>query len=106
MSDTRVRVLTPAGTGAVATVEVAGPRAWEIARGLFKPAGKSLLPTSPDVHQFWYGQLDDGDRVVLAVKAAEPEPIVEVHCHGGRRVVRWVVEQFLAGGARESLPGA
>ncbi|MBX9583441.1 MAG: 50S ribosome-binding GTPase [Gemmataceae bacterium] len=43
---------------------------------------------------------------MLAVKAVKPEPAVEVHCHGGRRVVRWVVEQFLAGGCREDEPPA
>jgi tRNA modification GTPase len=105
VSDTRVSVLTPAGTGAIATVAVAGPRAWEIARQHFRPAGGKSLPETPELHRFWFGKLADGDEVVLAVKATEPEPAVEVHCHGGRRVVRWVVEQFLAGGCVEG-PGA
>ena len=43
----RVAVLTPAGTGAIATVEVSGPRAWELARALFRPAGKPL-PAEPE----------------------------------------------------------
>ena len=29
---------------------------------------------------------------------------VEVHCHGGPRVVRWVVEQCVAQGAFEAAP--
>ena len=105
MSDTRVAVLTPAGTGAIATVAVAGPRAWDIARQHFRPANGQPLPETPELHRFWFGKLADGDEVVLAVKAVEPEPAVEVHCHGGRRVVRWVVEQFLASGGREP-PGS
>ncbi|MDY3551728.1 GTPase [Gemmata sp. JC717] len=96
MSDTCVTVLTPPGTGAIATVEVRGPRAWELARALFKPAGKPL-PDAPDVDRFWFGTLG-ADEVVLAATAPDA---VEVHCHGGRRVVRWVVEQFLASGGRE-----
>jgi tRNA modification GTPase len=94
-----VSVLTPAGTGAIATVEVAGPRAWEIVRALFRPAGPKPLPEVPELHRFWFGTL--GDEVIVAVKQVEPEPRVEVHCHGGRRVVRWIVEQLVASGGRE-----
>ncbi len=104
MSDTTVSVLTPAGSGAIATVQVAGPRAWETARHLFRPAGKTPLPEQPELHRFWLGRLGDGDEVILAVKQTEPEPVVEVHCHGGRRVVRWVTDLFLASGGREGKP--
>jgi tRNA modification GTPase len=93
---TRVAFLTPPGTGAIATVEVSGPRAWEFARRLFRPAGKPL-PELPEVHRFWFGTLG-GDEVILAVTG---ESTIEVHCHGGVRVVRWVVEQFVASGGRE-----
>lgn len=101
----RVAVLTPPGSGAIAVVSVAGPDAWAAAKTLFQRP----LPASPEPHRFWYGRLGDGagDEVVLAVKATDP-PAVEVHCHGGRRVVRWVVEQFLALGCVEeedSKPG-
>jgi tRNA modification GTPase len=91
-----VSVLTPPGTGAIATVAVAGPRAWELARRLFRPAGTKPLPEAPELHRFWFGTLGEaaGDEVILAVKQTEPEPVIEVHCHGGRRVVPWVVEQF------------
>ncbi|VTR97572.1 trna modification gtpase : Small GTP-binding protein domain protein OS=Singulisphaera acidiphila (strain ATCC BAA-1392 / DSM 18658 / VKM B-2454 / MOB10) GN=Sinac_6522 PE=4 SV=1: MMR_HSR1 [Gemmata massiliana] len=120
MSDTVVSPLTPPGAGAIATVEVRGPRAWELARQLFRPAGKPL-PEAPEVNRFWFGTLGS-DEVVLAVtgplpcgrgssiaSANEPRPqgsgpattTIEVHCHGGRRVVRWVIEQFLTNGCLE-----
>lgn len=103
MRDTAVSVLTPAGTGAIATVEVCGPRAWELARELFRPAGKPL-PEAPEANRFWFGTLG-ADEVVLAVASGGHKPPgetrVEVHCHGGRRVVRWVVEQFLSLGCVE-----
>jgi tRNA modification GTPase len=95
VSDTVVSQLTPPGTGAIATVEVRGPRAWELARQLFKPAGKPL-PESPEANRFWFGTLGN-DEVVLAACGVA----VEVHCHGGRRVVRWVIEQFLSHGCVE-----
>ena len=104
MSDTRVSVLTPPGAGAIATVAVVGPRAWELTRRLFRPARKTPLPELPELHRVWFGRFGAGagDEVVLAVKQVEPEPWVEIHCHGGRRIVRWVVEQFVAGGCSES----
>jgi tRNA modification GTPase len=93
-----VSLLTPPGAGAIATVEVCGPRAWEFARQLFRPAGKPL-PESPELHRFWFGKLGDGagDEVILAACGET----LEIHCHGGRRVVRWVIEQFLALGCNE-----
>ena len=111
MSDTWVSLLTPPGAGAIATVEVRGPSAWPIARELFRPAGKPL-PEQPVLHRFWFGRLGDaGDEVILAVKAVEHPAgrgvpgegvVLELHCHGGRRVVRWVIEQFTARGCVES----
>jgi tRNA modification GTPase len=90
---TRAAVLTPPGTGAIATVRVTGPEAWELVRTKFRPA-KGMLPDVPPLHRFWFGNLGDGpgDEVIVAVRQVEPEVCVEIHCHGGRRVVRWVVE--------------
>lgn len=101
MTPTRVAVLTPPGTGAIATVAVSGPRAWEFARTLFRPAGQPL-PEHPELHRVWFGTLGEGagDEVILAACG----DAIEVHCHGGRRVVRWVVEQFLALGCVEGEP--
>lgn len=102
MSDTAVSTLTPPGTGAIATVAVVGPRAWEVVRSLFRPAGTRPLGGTPQLHRFWFGTLGDGDEVVLAVRQVEPQLWVEIHCHGGRRVVRWVVEQFTRLGCVEA----
>lgn len=100
---TRVAVLTPAGTGAIATLAVVGPAAWDAVRAGFRPANGKPLPDEPTPHRFWLGKLGEGvaDEVVVAVKQLEPEPWVEVHCHGGRRVVRWAIEQFTRAGCIE-----
>jgi tRNA modification GTPase len=96
---TRVAELTPPGTAAIAVLAVVGPRAWEIVRGLFRPAGKPL-PATPAIGLFRVGRLGSGagDEVVLSVRHVEPQPWVEVHCHGGRQVVAWLVESFQAQG--------
>jgi tRNA modification GTPase len=103
---TRVSVLTPPGTGAIATVAVTGPQTWELVRAKFRPV-KGTLPTSPALHRFWFGNLGHGpgDEVIVAVRQVEPEVVVEIHCHGGRRVVGWVVEQF-EGKPTDSYPSA
>jgi tRNA modification GTPase len=99
---TRVAVLTPPGTGAIATVAVVGPAAWDIVSRRFRPAAGKPLPETPPLHRVWFGALghEAADEVVVAVRAVDPELWVEVHCHGGRQVVRWVVEQLVSDGCK------
>ena len=94
----RVAVLTPPGTGAIATLEVAGGQAWEIVRKIFRPANGKPLPESPVLHRTWFGTI--GDEVILAVKQIEPEPVMEIHSHGGPQVVKWLLQQFEQSGAK------
>ena len=53
-----VRVLTPPGTGAIATLEVSGPTAWAAVRERFTPANGRPLPDDPELHRTWYGTID------------------------------------------------
>ncbi|MCE9529673.1 MAG: 50S ribosome-binding GTPase [Planctomycetes bacterium] len=103
---TRVSCLTPAGSGAIATIAVHGPEAWTIARCLFHPT-KRELPELPSPGSTWFGTLGR-DEVILAVPSVEPEPTIEIHCHGGRQIVRMLIDLFRAEGceeATESLHG-
>ena len=92
----RVAVLTPPGTGAIATIAVAGPTAWDRVRGRFRKP----LPDTPPAGRFWFGTLGDevGDEVVVA----RTESWVEIHCHGGQRLVRWIVGLFVEDGCEEA----
>jgi tRNA modification GTPase len=101
---TYVACLTPPGTAAVATLALRGPRAWDVVRQLFRPLAPSgqALPAEPQPGRVWLGRLGEGlsDQVVVTVKrpvAAAP-PWVEVHCHGGREVVRLLMDAFAAHG--------
>ena len=100
--DTAVSVLTPPGSGAIATVAVRGPEAWHLVKELFRPA-KGALPNEPELHRVWFGNFGAGagDEVILAAKATDE---FEIHCHGGVAVVRWMVEQFTAAGCVECNP--
>ncbi len=97
-SPTRIACLTPPGRGAIATLGLHGPRAWEVVRQLFRPRAGAELPAEPQPGRFWLGRLgaDVADEVVLAVKRSEPVPWLEAHCHGGPEVVRLLAEQFQA----------
>jgi tRNA modification GTPase len=96
---TFVACLTPAGKGAVATLAVRGLRAWPATRVLFRPRHGSL-PEVPSSDRTWLGQLGDDvrDEVLLAVKRIEPVVWLEVHCHGGRAVIRLIEELYVAHG--------
>ncbi len=106
MTGPKLAVLTPPGAGAIAVVAVAGAGAFDLAAPLLRrPAGKTV-PASAMPSAFWFGTLGDGvgDEVVLSLVRTGPEPWVEVHCHGGRRVVRWVVDLLVGRGAVEVPP--
>ncbi len=109
---TLIACLTPPGRGAIATLAVRGPRAWEITRTLFQPAPPrrtrgataahaTTLPDAAPVGRFWFGQLgaELRDEVILAVKGGGEFPSVEVQCHGGPEVVRLLLEAFVQQGA-------
>jgi tRNA modification GTPase len=97
---TRVACLTPPGRGAIATLGLHGPLAWDVVRQLFRTRRGAELPASPRAGRTWFGRIgtDISDEVILAVKQTEPVLSLEVHCHGGREAVRWLVDLFRARG--------
>jgi tRNA modification GTPase len=52
------------------------------------------LPSEPTAGQFWLGTFgqDLKEEVVLAVKSMAPLAYIELHCHGGREVLRYLQE--------------
>src|SRR5581483_5592193 len=112
MTETLLACLTPAGTGAIATLAVRGPAAWALTGALFRPAHRAgvtasppALPAEPAPGQSWFGQLGKAgpggaDQVIVAVKRGLPEPWLELHCHGGVQVVRLLEEAYRSRGVR------
>jgi tRNA modification GTPase len=103
-AETVVACLTPPGIGAIATVAFRGPDAWTIARGLFHPASQKQpnLPEQAEPGQFWFGRWGDGlaDEAILTLRQRNPVPWLELHVHGGREVIRWLLETLAARGVR------
>jgi tRNA modification GTPase len=95
--------LTPPGTAAIAVLAVRGPAAWDVVRKRFAPVSQRPLPeVVPEPSgPFWLGRFGDpaagADEVVLSVQRRDP-PWVEIHCHGGRAVVRLLLETLTADG--------
>jgi tRNA modification GTPase len=100
MSDhgTYAACLTPAGSGAIATIAVRGADALRIVEPLFQASGG----LTPPARQFRLGKFGDemADDVVLIVKEIEPVPWVELHCHGGRQVVQLLLDVLQRHGVR------
>jgi len=94
MTAFQIECLTPSGSGAIATIAVSGPGAWSAVRRLFRPASPHPLPAQPRPGSTWFGTIGEGtgDDVILAVTETDPETLIEIHCHGGRQVVCWLID--------------
>jgi tRNA modification GTPase len=95
--------LTPPGAAAIAVLAVRGPAAWDVVRRRFAPVSVKPLPAEvPEPSgPFWLGRFGDpvtgADEVVLSVQRRD-SPWVELHCHGGRAVVRMLLDTLQADG--------
>lgn len=87
---TRARVLTPAGRGAIAVVEVVGPRACTAVDRWFAAANGKPLAEQP-IDAIRFGQWHRREGSAPALKTPGEELVVvrtaderaEIHCHGG-----------------------
>ena len=105
-------ICTPPGTGGVGIVRLSGPESEAIAARLFRPSEPSFTGFIP--RRMHHGEVTDtGGRGLdegLAVFMPGPnsytgEDVVELHCHGGRTVMRLVLEAVLDAGAEPAGPG-
>jgi len=110
--DTIAAIATPPGVGGIGVIRVSGPAAVEIVARCFRPDRGPPLGRGGS-HRLRHGWIErDGEPLdeVLAVWMRAPgsytgEDVVEVHGHGGTAVLRAVLEQITAGGARLAEPG-
>jgi len=108
--DTIAAIITPPGAGGIAAVRIAGRRSRSILERLFQP--KSNQETRPFLMRC--GQLVSGLGEPIDEVLAVWMPLgqsytgleqVELFCHGGRQVVRRVLDEILVCGARAAEPG-
>ena len=110
MNDTVAAISTAFGEAAIAVLRLSGPRAIDIADGVFR-GRRRAAELAPRVAQF--GTVFDGatrlDDVLLTVFRAPAsytgEDLVEISCHGGVLVSRRILDVLLRAGARSAEPG-
>jgi tRNA modification GTPase len=100
--ETLATCLTPPGQGAIAALAVDGPRAWECVRPLFRTRCGVEVPVEPRPGRFLVGRLGEqvADEVVLTVKRVGPWQRLELHCHGGRANVTFLLDLLAGRGVR------
>lgn len=109
--DTIVAISTPPGEAGIGIVRLSGPQAAAIAQRLFHPR----RPHSPwQSHRLYLGHILDSqgqvlDEVLLTHMRAPHtytrEDVVEIHCHSGYAVLKTILTEVLAQGARLARPG-
>jgi tRNA modification GTPase len=98
---TWVTCLTPPGQGALATLGVVGPDAWRAVTKCFRQRSGRFAPATPTPGCFWLGRMggETGAEVVLALKKGT-HLVLEIHCHGGIQVVRFLTDLLRAEGVQ------
>ncbi len=101
-TNNRCALLTPAGSGAIAVIQISGPRANEILRACF--TSTQAIAFSSESGKLTYGKIVDGyetiDDVIVGINASAHSPSAHVYTHGGVRVVERVIEVLEKLGAR------
>ncbi len=100
---TRVQILTPLASGAIAVVQVAGTRALSISEAVFRPRNGKPLAELPAGRVAYGDFLDEAGAVFddgLAVHGvARGQPWVQFNVHGGVRIVQRLVRRLVDLGA-------
>jgi tRNA modification GTPase len=111
LTDTIVAVSTPLGEAGIGIVRLSGPEAETIIRRMFRPRRPAPEWRS---HHLSLGHILDGrgeiiDEVLVALMRAPHsytrEDVVEINCHSGYLVLKRILEEALARGARLARPG-
>ncbi len=91
--------VSPPGTAAIAVVGLLGPNAWNLVEPLFQARG--ARPSPGEHKHFWLGRFGDEitDEVVVSVGGSGSRQRVEIQCHGGPAVVRWLLDLLEKRGA-------
>ena len=110
--DTIAAIATPPGDGGVGVIRLSGDKSREIAHQVFRAVSEDFDEFHP--YRLHYGHVLDGDGrelddVLVAFmpgpRSFTGEDVVEFSCHGGRAVLRAVLDEVFRLGARMAERG-
>ena len=111
MEDTIVAVASPPGQGAVSLIRISGKDSSTIASKVFRGINPDSL-LKPRTQCFGEILNNKGEKVdsVLATFFKKPnsytgEDTIEISCHGGMLITKYVLDTLIEAGARPAEPG-
>jgi tRNA modification GTPase len=114
LEDTIAAIATPYGEGGIGIIRVSGEQTRNIIQQVFITSKGNRLKDHIS-HKLYYGYIVDPrskariDEVMLAFmrkpRSYTREDSAEIFCHGGLIVLKTVLQQILASGARLAKPG-
>ena len=113
LDDTICAISTPPGSGAIAVLRLAGPRAIEIADQIFRPVKKNAELKIFPANTVHYGTISDGnedvDEVVVTLfrgpHSFTGEDVVEISCHGSPFIQQKILQLLTDKDARLARHG-
>ncbi|MGM0376707.1 MAG: tRNA uridine-5-carboxymethylaminomethyl(34) synthesis GTPase MnmE [Bacteroidota bacterium] len=113
LDDTICAISTPPGSGAIAVLRLAGPRAIDIAGNIFRPVKKNAELKDFPANTVHYGTITNGqedvDEVVITLFRAPHsftgDDVVEISCHGSPFIQQKILQILTDQGARMARPG-
>jgi tRNA modification GTPase len=111
-ADTIVAIITPPGEGGISALRLAGPRSLDLLQRFFRGQDEETDRFPPFLMRYGAFIGQDGKSLdeVLAVYMPRGRSYtglnqVEIFCHGGRQVVRLILQTLVNAGARPAEPG-
>ena len=107
--ETICAIITPQGSGAVATIRLSGKNALSIGDKIF--ARKKI--SEQQTHTVHFGELKDNNRLIDEVlvsifkspKSYTGEDVIEISCHGSLYIQQQILELLIKNGARLAKNG-
>ncbi len=112
-TDTICALSTASGSGAIAVIRMAGPKALQFADQIFKPHKGNKRVLDYQTHTAHFGQIfsqeEMVDEVVLTLfkgpNSYTGDDVVEISCHGSEYIQQRILELMLSTGARLAQKG-
>jgi len=113
LEETIIALSTPPGRGGLGIVRLSGPKAYSIAKKIFRPKNKDIKeipPRHPILGKVVNPENDEAFEEALITYFPAPnsytkEDVIEISCHGSPVVLEEIIKLGIKNGARLAKPG-